>query len=407
MAELAALAVMIVALLAAGLLSRAAQERTLWLAVRSTADQGYRQVEEADAQVLSSYLDYDVRYAPEVCLFDENTRLGIDWGGSKTPAAMKSSTDFGVYRQELWGLSLRRTDDKLAVTGMERLGAYGYTVSGDGLLTSPTLTHGWRAWNDEAFGTGVRYADYDLQADLVRCAADRGMTLTQLQDRYGLFVVRLYYQSEGVGRFRDVWVKSADRAGEDLPLLMDQESAEETTVLSRFVDVPYGSYYHRAVNWALREGITAGKSATRFAPDDPCTRAQVMTFLWRGSGQPAAGGRLSFTDVREGTYYREAVSWAVAEGITAGTTARTFSPDQTCTRAQVMTFLWRMAGSPAPSGRSNPFSDVPGGAYYREAVLWAAEQGITSGTTAMTFSPNRPCTRAQAMAFLFRALSGK
>ena len=170
-----------------------------------------------------------------------------------------------------------------------------------------------------------------------------------------------------------------------------------------FVDVREGAYYYDAVLWAVENGITAGTSATTFSPAVGCTRAQVVTFLWRTAGEPApTTSNAPFTDVAKGTYYYSAVLWAVEKGITAGTSATTFSPDDTCTRAQIVTFLWRYKGQPEPVAANNPFSDVYKSAYYAKAVLWAAENGVTSGTSASTFSPDDTCTRAQVVTFLYR-----
>lgn len=168
-----------------------------------------------------------------------------------------------------------------------------------------------------------------------------------------------------------------------------------------FEDVAEGTYYHDAVLWAVENGITAGVTETLFAPGQACTRAQMVTFLWRAAGSPAPTATENpFTDVAESAYYHDAVLWAAENGITGGTSAGTFSPNATVTRAQTVTFLYRAAGAPAVSGGS--FADVEADAYYADAVVWAAEQGITSGTTAETFSPAQACTRAQIVTFLYR-----
>ena len=169
-----------------------------------------------------------------------------------------------------------------------------------------------------------------------------------------------------------------------------------------FVDVPASAYYYDAVAWAVENGVTGGTTATTFSPNNACTRAQMVTFLWRAAGEPEPETTVNpFTDVSENAYYYEAVLWAVEQGITNGTTETTFSPDRTVTRGQTVTFLWRNAGSPAASGSS--FTDVAADAYYADAVAWAASEGITSGTTATTFAPNSSCTRAQIVTFLYRA----
>ena len=171
-----------------------------------------------------------------------------------------------------------------------------------------------------------------------------------------------------------------------------------------FVDVADDAYYFDAVLWAAEEGITGGTSATTFSPNATCTRAQAVTFLWRAAGSPAPkSSEMPFTDVASDAYYHDAVLWAVENGITKGTSDTTFSPNAKCTRAQIVTFLWRSQKSPA-SDSVNPFTDVAADAYYNTAVLWAAENGITGGTSATTFSPNNDCTRAQIVTFLYRCL---
>ena len=170
-----------------------------------------------------------------------------------------------------------------------------------------------------------------------------------------------------------------------------------------FIDVPAGSYYEDAVIWAVDKGITAGTSATTFNPNGICTRARAVTFLWRAAGGPAAkSSAMPFTDVKAGSYYETAVLWAVENGITKGSSETMFSPDATCTRAQIVTFLWRSQKSPA-AGMANPFADVAADTYYIDAVLWAVKHNITVGTTFSIFSPDEECTRAQIVTFLYRA----
>ena len=169
-----------------------------------------------------------------------------------------------------------------------------------------------------------------------------------------------------------------------------------------FVDVATGSYYEDAVDWAVENGITQGTDDTHFSPDGICTRAQAVTFLWRAAGSPKPETRtMPFADVPAGSYYYDAVLWAVENGITEGTSDTTFSPNMTCTRAQIVAFLWRSEKSPA-AGTANPFADVKSTAYYADAVLWAVKEDITKGTTSTAFSPNTDCTRAQIVTFLWR-----
>ena len=178
--------------------------------------------------------------------------------------------------------------------------------------------------------------------------------------------------------------------------------ASAPTGKNPFTDVPAGSYYEDAVIWAVDKGITTGTSATTFNPNGICTRAQAVTFLWRAAGSPAAKSAvMPFTDVKAGSYYYDAVLWAVEQGITKGTSDTMFSPDATCTRAQIVAFLWRSEKSPA-AGTANPFADVKSTVYYDDAVLWAVKEDITKGTTNTTFSPDADCTRAQIVTFLWR-----
>lgn len=170
-----------------------------------------------------------------------------------------------------------------------------------------------------------------------------------------------------------------------------------------FADMPTkGNWAHDAIDWAIVTGVTSGTSETTFSPNAGCTRAQVVTFLWRAAGSPEpTSNNNPFTDVTGGYYYK-AVLWAVENNITSGTSETTFSPNSTCTRAQIVTFLWRFEGSPAPKTTNNPFTDVKPGSYYEKAVLWASESGVTAGTSATTFSPDATCTRAQVVTFLYR-----
>ena len=171
-----------------------------------------------------------------------------------------------------------------------------------------------------------------------------------------------------------------------------------------FIDVPAGSYYEDAVIWAVDKGITTGTSATTFNPNGICTRAQAVTFLWRAAGSPAAKSAvMPFTDVKAGSYYYDAVLWAVEQGITKGTSDTMFSPDATCTRAQIVTFLWRANGSPAVSGNS-AFTDVAADAYYAAAVTWAEKNGVTGGIGGGLFGSNNNCTRAQIVTFIYRSV---
>ena len=170
-----------------------------------------------------------------------------------------------------------------------------------------------------------------------------------------------------------------------------------------FADVPVDAYCYEAVKWAASEGITGGIGNNLFAPGLPCTRGQIVTFLWRAAGSPAPKSMSSFADVAEDAYYAKAVAWAVENGITGGTGNGKFSPDATCTRAQAVTFLYRASGSPAVSG-SAAFSDVAADAYYASAVKWAEKNGITGGIGGGLFGSGNNCTRGQIVTFLYRSV---
>jgi hypothetical protein len=170
----------------------------------------------------------------------------------------------------------------------------------------------------------------------------------------------------------------------------------------QFTDVHKGDWFYDAVYWAVAEGITEGTSETTFSPDMECTRAHIVTFLWRANGSPEVASTDKFSDVADDQYYSKAVAWAVQQGITVGTSDTTFSPDMPCTRAQAVTFLWRAKGSPDASA-SSKFNDVDSSQYYANAVDWAVKNNITAGTSDTTFSPNVACSRAQIVAFLYRA----
>ena len=173
----------------------------------------------------------------------------------------------------------------------------------------------------------------------------------------------------------------------------------------RFLDVERDAYYAVPVDWAVHQSITNGTSLTTFSPNAPCTRGQVVTFLWRAAGAPEPKiGFSPFADVHESDYFCRAVLWAVEQGITNGVDLTHFGPDAACTRAHVVTFLWRAHEKPAP-GAANPFRDVPNGEYYTDAVLWAVKNEITNGTGEGLFSPDSPCTRGQIVTFLYRALA--
>ena len=233
----------------------------------------------------------------------------------------------------------------------------------------------------------------------VRHGWDQTFTITP--DK-GYAVAKVLVDGKSVGSVKSYTFKNVTKDHTIEVVFMKANGNPQTGV---FMDVPEGSYYEEAIDWAVEKGITNGTGNNYFTPDGICTRAQAVTFLWRVAGSPTPKTEaMVFEDVLDGSYYYEAVLWAVENGITVGTSATTFSPELTCSRAHIVTFLWRAANS--PSARTvNPFTDVATDAYYIDAVLWAVKHKITVGTTLSTFSPDEGCTRAQIVTFLYRAHS--
>ena len=233
----------------------------------------------------------------------------------------------------------------------------------------------------------------------VRHGWDQTFTITP--DK-GYAVAKVLVDGKSVGSVKSYTFKNVTKDHTIEVVFMKANGNPQTGV---FVDVPEGSYYEEAVDWAVEKGITTGTGNNYFTPDGICTRAQAVTFLWRVAGSPTPKTEaMVFEDVLDGSYYYEAVLWAVENGITVGTSATTFSPELTCSRAHIVTFLWRAANSPSVK-TANPFTDVAADAYYIDAVLWAVKHKITVGTTLSTFSPDEGCPRAQIVTFLYRAHS--
>ena len=297
----------------------------------------------------------------------------------------------------------------------------GYTFtgwSGTGLdgennmtVTIPTGSTGNRTYTAHwrYNGSGHSYSYYTIKATAgaggsispsgnvsVREGRDQIFTITP--DK-GYAVSNVKIDGKSIGAVKSYTFENVSRTHTIEVIFMKANGNPQTGV---FVDVSTGSYYEDAVDWAVENGITQGTDDTHFSPDGICTRAQAVTFLWRAAGSPKPETRtMPFTDVPVGSYYYDAVLWAVENGITKGTSDTTFSPNMTCTRAQIVAFLWRSEKSPA-AGTANPFADVKSTAYYADAVLWAVKENITKGTTSTTFSPNADCTRAQIVTFLWR-----
>jgi len=251
------------------------------------------------------------------------------------------------------------------------------------------------------FKAGKTYT-VKLYVDAVRVGWDDVVTFNNsLAATVNGFTVR----TENIERLHDTTVVLTFR----FPTLEEEKELEKTTETdTTFTDISKGQYYYDAVLWAVEQGITGGTSATTFSPDAPCTRGQVVTFLHRMVASPdPAPISMPFIDVKENAYYYKPVKWALGSHVTGGTSDTTFSPDASCTRGQVVTFLWRTAGQPEAKTNKCSFTDVKSDSYYYKAVLWAVEQGITGGTSSTTFSPDASCTRGQVVTFLYRFINGQ
>ena len=234
----------------------------------------------------------------------------------------------------------------------------------------------------------------------VREGADQTFTITP--DK-GYAVANVKIDGKSIGAVKSYTFENVRRTHTIEVIFMKANGNPQTGV---FVDVAEGSYYEEAIDWAVEKGITNGVSSNMFAPNDPCTRAQIVTFLWRAAGSPAPKGTAKVpADVLPGSYCYDAVAWAIENGVTNGFADGSFGVNSTCTRGQSVTFLYRALGT-APT-TANGFTDVAANAFYNDAVAWAVENGVTNGTTDSTFSPDNGCTRAQIVTFLFRAYQGK
>ena len=315
--------------------------------------------------------------------------------------------------------SMTTTDQKLtSLPSASRSGSYSFDgwyteKSGGTKITTATVfsanTTVYAHWTYIGGGGSSGYSYYTIKATAgaggsispsgnVSVREGRDQTFTITPDK-GYAVANVKIDGKSIGAVKSYTFENVSRTHTIEVIFMKANGNPQTGV---FVDVATGSYYEDAVDWAVENGITKGTDDTHFSPDGICTRAQAVTFLWRTAGSPKPETRaMPFTDVPVGSYYYDAVLWAVENGITKGTSDMTFSPDATCSRAQIVTFLWRYEKSPA-AGTANPFADVKSTAYYAGAVLWAVKEDITKGTTNTTFSPNADCTRAQIVTFLWR-----
>ena len=312
--------------------------------------------------------------------------------------------------------SMTTTDQKLpSLPSASRSGSYSFDgwyteKSGGTKITTDTVfsakTTVYAHWT---YNGSSGYSYYTINATAgtggsispsgsVSVREGRDQTFTITPDK-GYAVANVKIDGKSIGAVKSYTFENVRRTHIIEVIFMKANGNSQTGV---FVDVATSSYYEDAVDWAVENGITKGTDDTHFSPNGICTRAQAVTFLWRAAGSPAPKtGKMPFTDVPEGSYYYDAVLWAVENGITFGTSETTFSPNMACSRAQIVTLLWRSEKSPA-AGSNNPFTDVSADTYYYDAVLWAAENEITKGTTNTTFSPDKDCTRAQIVTFLWR-----
>ena len=315
--------------------------------------------------------------------------------------------------------SMTTTNQKLtSLPSASRSGSYSFDgwyteESGGTKITTdtefPADTTVYAHWTYTGGGGSSSYSYYTIKAAAgfggsispsgsVSVREGRDQTFTITPDK-GYAVANVKIDGKSIGAVKSYTFENVRRTHTIEVIFMKANGNPQTGV---FVDVATGSYYEDAVDWAVENGITQGTDDTHFSPDGICTRAQAVTFLWRTAGSPAPRlHTMPFTDVPAGNYYYDAVLWAVENGITEGTSDTTFSPNSTCTRAQIVAFLWRSEKSPA-AGTANPFADVKSTAYYADAVLWAVKENITRGTTNTTFSPDADCTRAQIVTFLWR-----
>jgi len=251
----------------------------------------------------------------------------------------------------------------------------------------------WRSWNSRA---GLAWS-YETAPAVGVLNGQRSIVLSGFNTpNQNGFVAAFTLPATTVSDAWPMFRRSADRTGRTV-----RSSCELVIHAGAFCDVPVGSWYEASTEWMVANGITTGVAPRSFGPDRLLTRAQMVTFMWRESGSPAVGTDSGFSDSDPLAYYARAVTWARSNGITKGTSASTFSPDKAVTRAQLVTLIWRRAGSPAVSANA-VFTDVPQVAWYAQAVAWAKARGVTKGTSAITFSPDAPVTRAQAATLLYR-----
>ena len=327
-----------------------------------------------------------------------------------------------IGNDTLGGISLYYADPsdlRTAVTpDTGKAGTYAIVVTKGGTGSNnyaPTFVNGTLTIASRPSG-GVVAVTYPVN---VPGETERGSVSSNVKNASKGSTVTITVEPEDGFQLADLTV--TDKDGNELPLT-DKGDGKYTFTMpagkvevnatfaekietSPFADVSTDAYYYEAVKWAAEQGITGGVGGGLFAPDQSCTRAQIVTFLWRAAGSPEPKSMRSFSDVPEDSYYAKAVAWAVENGITVGTSATTFSPDATCTRAQGVTFLFRAAKASADGAPA--FRDVAADAYYAAAVKWATDNSVTNGIGGGLFGSDNDCTRAQIVTFLWRLYAGK
>ncbi len=368
-----------------GVSSTAAKNTTFDLtkAVVKTVDQFGKEFNSDELAAYPASIRWTLEKNDTNAVIDGNTLSFGDKDGKMTLICAAVNTDTNVIVEKRIDIQIGGSSSGGGGGGGGGTAKSAYMITVENTKNGEVVSsHKTADKGDTVTLTATPDKGYAIRRIIVTDSSDQKLTLTEKDGKYTFTMPS-----------SNVTVKTT--------FIMDKSKDE---VPNPFEDVSANSYYYDAVRWAVKNGTTGGTSATTFSPDAPCTRAQAVTFLWRAAGSPAPSStEMPFADVPADAYYRNAVLWAVENGITGGTSATTFSPDAPCSRGQIVAFLWRSKQSPMVAAE-NPFMDVNAADYYHDAVLWAAETGITGGTGANTFSPDAPCTRAQIVTFLYRAL---
>ena len=339
----------------------------------------YQAVVTAPTCTEKGYTTYTCSRCGDAYVSDETAALGHDWS-AWTVTTASTCTNTGIET---------RTCSRCGETESREIAALGHDWD--------TTTYVWS--DDYAQVTATRICKHDANHKEVETAQSTSeVTVEPTVDTEGEIKYTATFTNPAFeSQVKVLVLPKLDKPG--LPC-----DGDETCPGKVFTDMPKkGHWAHDAIDWAIVNGVTKGTSDTTFSPNQTCTRAEIVTFLWRAAGSPEPQtSSCAFTDVKAGAYYYRAVLWAAEKGITAGTSDTTFSPNDGCTREQVVTFIWRFAGSPEPTTTTCPFNDVKAGRFSYKAILWAAENGVTAGTSETTFSPQKTCTRAEIVTFLWR-----